>query len=277
MTQSVRAAQRRVGADRAPTEADSEPAAADRPAPVPIAGLAVGHSPDGCERLGGPVARPGSVVDALRRQAIRRSGTDAVMDLGSDSEDESEDMTAEEAGKDIVVWLRGKAGKATNYTVAVCRDKIYISKVNGVTAATKLMRDLKVYLEAEGIDKLYDIFLCQKYNASQPSNHAEMCVVAAIGKSKVPSITFFECTAASCSYCDAFLAHYKVPNTSPANDPASQAGWTHPFDKVAWGTQLGDHAAQVKELEGYLADPDVDLTIGRAIGTKPAGRSVHWL
>jgi hypothetical protein len=276
MTESVRTAKRRVGVESAPIEVGAAPVEQIRP--VPIAGLALGTALDGPEQRGGPAARPGSVVEALRRQAIRRSTKDVEMDLGNDSEDESdEEVTAEEAAQDIVVWLRAKAGKATNYTVAVCRDKIYISKVNGVTAVAKLMRELKVYIQAQGIDKLYDIYLCQKYNTSQPSNHAEMCVVAAIGRSKLRSITFFECTAASCDYCDAFLAHYKVPNTSPENDPASQAGWTHPFDRVAWGTQLGDHKAQVKELGEYLDDPDVDLTIGRVIGTKPAGRCDHWL
>jgi hypothetical protein len=278
MTESVRAAKRRVGADRAPTEADSGPAVPHRHAPVPIAGLAFASSLDGYERLGGPVARPGSVVEALRRQAIRRSTRDVVMDLGSDSEDESdEEMTAEEAANDIVVWLRAKAGKGTNYTVAVCDDEIYISKVNGVTATTKMMQDLKVYIEAEGIGDLFNIYLCRTYNTSQPSNHAEMCVVAAIGKAKFRSITFLECTAASCDYCAAFLAHYKVPNSSPENDPASQAGWTHPFAPVAWGTQLGDHNAQVDELKAYLKDPDTDLEIGMKITTKPAGRRDHWI
>jgi hypothetical protein len=274
MTESVRAAKRRVGADQAPLEVHSEPVPVE---PVPISGLVFGAAPDGYEQLGGPVGRPGSVVEALRRQAIRRSAKDIVMDLGNDSEDESdEEVTAEEAAKDIVGWLRGEAGKATNYTVAVCRDEIYISKVNGVTSTTKLMRDLKVYIEKQGFGQLYDIYLCQKYNTSQPSNHAEMCVVAAIGKSRLRRITFLECTAASCDYCATFLAHYKVPNSSPEYDPASQAGWTHPFAPIAWGTQLGDHKAQVDELEAYLKDPDTELEIGRVIGTNPEGRCDKW-
>jgi hypothetical protein len=103
-----------------------------------------------------------------------------------------------------------------------------------------------------------------------------MCVLAAIGSANLGNITFFECTAASCDYCDAVLEHYDVPNTSPANDPKSQAGWTHPFQALAWGTQLGAHKAQVDELQAYL-DHGTAPTIGRVIGTAPAGRYDLWL
>jgi len=288
MTESVRAAKRRVGVGRAPIEVDSEPVEPVRP--VPIAGLAFGSSLDGPGQLGGPAVRPGSVVEALRRQAIRgqtirRSGTEVTMDLSEDepeqSEEELEELepwegTVDEAGDDIVKWLRKNAGKATNYTVAVCSGHIYLTKVNGVTPAAKLMGQLREHIQDNGIDQVCNIYLCQKYNTSQPSNHAEMCVLAAIGSASVGNITFFECTAASCDYCDAVLEHYDVPNTSPANDPKSQAGWTHPFQPLAWGTQLGAHKTQVDELKAYL-DKGTAPTIGRVIGTVPAGRYDLWL
>jgi len=285
MTESVRTAKRRVGVGRTPIEVDSEPAEPVRP--VPIAGLALGTSLDEPGQLGGPAARPGSVVEALRRQAIRgqtirRSGTETTMDLSEDEEELSEEElepwegTVDEAGDDIVKWLRKNAGKATNYTVAVCSGHIYLTKVNGVTPAAKLMGQLREHIQDNGIDQVCNIYLCQKYNTSQPSNHAEMCVVAAIGAANIGNITFFECTAASCDYCGAFLAHYDVPNTSPANDPASQAGWTHPFQSLFWGTQLGGHKAQVDELKAYL-DHGTAPRIGRVIGTAPAGRYVLWL
>jgi hypothetical protein len=278
MTESLHAAQRRVGALPAPDEVDAEPAPVR---PVPVVGLVFGTPQH--DQLGGPIARPGSVVEALRRQAIRRSGTDTAMDLGEEStEDDSEEEpeawtgTVDEAGADIVGWLRDEAGNATNYTVAVCGTDIYITKVNGVTAGTALMGELEDHIKENGIDQVYNIYLCQKYNTSQPSNHAEMCAIAAIGLANIGNITFFECTAASCDYCDAFLAHYNVPNTSPENDPASQAGWTHPFQALAWGTQLGGHAAQVAELTAYL-DHGTAPRIGRVITTAPAGRCTHWL
>ena len=247
---------------------------------VPVAGLAFGTSLDA---PGPSSARPVSVVDALRRQAIRRSGVDVEMDLGNDEETSDDEVdawegTADEAGKNIVTWLRRKAGKATNYTVAVCRDKIYVTKVNGVTAATKLMGELKEHIEENGIEQSFNIYLCQRYQPSQPSNHAEMCVVAALGRSKLSSVTFFECTSPCCDYCAAFLAHYNVPNTSPGGKPASQAGWLHPFERLAFGTQLGDHATQVQELKDYLDDDETELVIGKTVSTSPQKNQYdHWL
>lgn len=212
------------------------------------------------------------------------------MDLDSDHDDDSEieeeaeegeqaswEGTAEEAGKNVVGWLRKKAGGGTNYTVAVCNDDLYITKVGGVTKATKLIKELKTHIETEGIEDGRDIYLCQTYNSGQPSNHAEMCVLAAIGEANLGNITFLECTSPSCDYCAATLTHYGVPNTSPDDEPASQAGWTHPFQKVAFGTQLGDHRTQVAELKAYLADTGAKLTIGKTIGTAPSGRCEKWL
>jgi len=148
-----------------------------------------------------------------------------------------------------------------------------------VTAATALMWDLRDRIEERGIDQTFRIYLCQKYAPGQPSNHAEMCLVGAVGAANLNNITFFECTSPSCDYCDTFLDHYNVPNTSPDGEPASQAGWVHPFARVAFGTQLGDHATQVQELAAYLDDTDTaELVVGRTITTAPRqGRFTHWL
>ncbi len=295
MTQSIRGATKRQDREGSEGSAlDYEPMPDVAQNALPIAGLA----------LPGPLAVPGplgpariaaagpiSVVDALRRQAIRRSSMAVTMDLGNDhdsemEEEEEEDEereqaswegTAEEAGQNVVAWLRKKAGGGTNYTVAVYNDDIYITKVGGVTKATKLIKELKTHIETEGIENGRDIYLCQTYNSSQPSNHAEMCVLAAIGEANLGSITFLECTSPSCDYCAATLTHYGVPNTSPDGEPASQAGWTHPFQKVAFGTQLGDHRTQVAELKAYLADTGAKLTVGKTIGTPPSGRCEKWL
>lgn len=292
MTESLRSAKRRVGTNRAPIEADSEPVPVR---PLPVAGLVYGASPDG--QLDSPVATPGSVVEALRRQAIRRSSKAAAMVLDSDEESEHSEHseseqseqsdeepdpwagTAEEAADDIVIWLRRRAQGDTNYTVAVCNGHIYISKVNGLTVRTDLMDDLQGHIEAEGIDQSFRLYLCKKYAPSQPSNHAEMCVVAALGPANLNNITFFECISPSCDYCDTFLSHYGVQNTSPGGEPASQKGWTHPFQPIAFGTQLGDHATQVAELENYLADPaNTVFRVGRryTFRTKQ-GECKRWL
>lgn len=287
MTESIRGlAKRQRSVVPARSVVDYEPASDVAPLARPIAGLAL-PGPLALHRSAG--ARPTSVVGALRRQAIRRSGKAAVMELGSDHDDsemeeeeEEEEApswegTAAEAGKNLVGWLRAKAGDGTNYTVAVCSDDIYITKVNGVTGTTKLIQELATHIESEGIQDGRDIYLCQKYNSSQPSNHAEMCVLAAIGEANLASITFFECTSPSCDYCAETLAHYKVLNTSPEGAPASQMGWTHPFQPIVFGTQLGGHSAQVAELKNYLKDPQTRLTIGRATSTAPKGRSTKWL
>jgi hypothetical protein len=276
MTQSLRKVKRRRDDEQAAAVAEYGSAVEGSRA-VPVTGLALGVPP-GLPSTG-PVAEPLPVVDALRRQVIRRSGVDAAMDLGSDSEDEvaAFEGTAKKAAAILVRWLRRKAGDATNYTVAVYDDDLFIAKVNGVTSATDLMGDLEVEIKKHGIEQTYNIYLCQKFNTAAPSNHAEMCVLAAIGEANADEITFLECTAPSCDFCDAVLRRYGVPNSSPDGEPASQQGWVHPFTKLSFGTQLGDHKTQVAELEAYLEDPTTELAVGRTTGKEPEGRKTLWL
>ncbi|MDQ1740314.1 MAG: hypothetical protein QOE53_1966 [Pseudonocardiales bacterium] len=279
MTQSLSKVKRRTGNDQAAAVADDNQAVDAARATLPIAGLALGQPVSLGTGLPS-VAEPLPVIDALRRQVIRRSSETITMDLGSEDDDDevaAYEGTAEEAAAHLVSWLRGEAGDATNYTVAVHDDDIYISKVNGVTSATALMIELKAEIEEHGIEQSFNIYLCQKFNTSAPSNHAEMCVLAAIGEANVGEITFLECTAPSCDFCAATLTHYGVPNTSPDGEPASQQGWVHPFVRLSFGTQLGDHQTQVTELTDYLADPTTTLVLGRTTGTVPSGRSTHWL
>jgi hypothetical protein len=139
------------------------------------------------------------------------------------------------------------------------------------------MGQLKTEIQDNGIDKSFNVYLCQKFNTAAPSNHAEMCVLAAVGEADVGDITFLECTAPSCDFCAAVLTHYGVPNTSPDGEAASQQGWVHPFQTLSFGTQLGDHAAQVTELTNYLADDTTPIVLGRTTGTAPSGRMTHWL
>lgn len=280
MTQTLGKLKRKAGTDRAPAVAEDGTAVAAR-ATVPIAGLALGAEP-GSYGIGIPLAaEPMPVVDALRRQVIRRSSSSDSMDLGSDDEQDDEvsafDGTAEEAAAVLVRWLRGKAGDATNYTVAVFDDDIYISKVNGVTSATALMGELETVIVERGIEQGRDIYLCQKFNTAAPSNHAEMCVLAAVGEANADEISFLECTAPSCDFCAATLARYGVPNSSPGGEAASQQGWVHPFEPLGFGTQLGDHKAQVRELKAYLDDPMTAIVLGRMGGTAPSGRMTKWL
>lgn len=289
MTESLHAAvEHRADQDRAPVEVDSESVPVG---PVPVAGLVFGTALDGPGRLSGPIGRPGSVVEALRRQSIRaqvirRSSTAVVMNLDQSTEDETEipaawEGTAKAAGQSIVGWLREEARNDSNYTVAVCNGLIYISKVGGVTADTELMGGLREHIKESGIDQRFQIYLCKSYVPSQASNHAEMCVVAALGPANLNNFTFFECTSPSCAYCAVFLGHYGVPNDSPAGDPASQTGWIHPFRPVAFGTQLGPEAPQVQELKSYLvAGEPASFTfrVGRLYTFRlVAGRCKHWL
>lgn len=265
--------------DRTPTPSGAEhdhATAAPRVA-VPVAGLALGSRPDPADPS---VSEPLPVVDALRRQVIRRSSGEVTMDLGGEDPDDEIlpfGGSAEDAAAGLVHWLRGKAGDATNYTVAVYDHNLYISKVNGVTSATALMGELKGEIQTNGIDLSFDVYLCQKFNTGAPSNHAEMCVLAAIGEANAGTITFMECTAPSCDFCAAVLGHYGVPNTSPDGVPASQQGWVHPFQTLSFGTQLGAHGAQVTELTNYLADPETAIVLGRTTGKAPAGRKTKWL
>lgn len=290
MTQSLRKVKRRKGTDPGPTVADHDHAAITTLA-LPVPGLVLGSEP-GSHTAIPSVDEPLPVVDALRRQVIRRSSTDVTMNLDSDNDSGSGseavdeefdeevaafDGTAEEAAAIVVKWLRGEAGDATNYTVAVYDDDLYISKVNGVTSATALIGELRTEIEDNGINQSFNVYLCQKFNTSAPSNHAEMCVLAAIGQANVGQITFLECTAPSCDFCAAVLAHYGVPNSSPDGEPASQQGWVHPFTTLSFGTQLGSHKTQVRELRAYLQDPATGLVLGRTTGKAPKGRKTKWL
>lgn len=284
MTQSLRRDKHRTGQDQAPAVAEDNPAVEATRSTLPVAGLALAVQPGWLGTGMSVDAEPLPIVDALRRQVIRRSSETVTMDLSSEEEESEEDDddsafdgTAEEAAASVVSWLRDQAGDATNYTVAVYDDDLYISKVNGVTSATALMGELKTEIEEQGIDQSFDVYLCQKFNTSAPSNHAEMCVLAAIGAANVGQITFLECTAPSCDFCAATLTHYGVPNTSPDGEPASQQGWVHPFVRLSFGTQLGDHRTQVTELTSYLADPTTTLVLGRTSGTAPRGRKTKWL
>jgi hypothetical protein len=291
MTESVHAVKPRAGAQRAPSDADSEPAVPS--CQVPVAGLVFGASLDGPGQLGGPIARPGSVVEALRRQSIRgqtirRSSGGVVMNLEDESTSDDPERTIEEpaawagnanqAGQNIVGWLRREAKKAANYTVAVWDDDIYISKVNGVTSKTRLMQRLKKHIEDNGINQVCAVYLCKKFSKDLPSNHAEMCVAAAIGEDNLPQTSFLECTAASCDYCRVFLAHYNAPNSSPASDAASQEGWIHPFQRLAWGTQLGGaHDAHVRDLADHLKHPATKPKLGMDVGPAPQADYEKWL
>jgi len=296
VTESIRGAAKRQeseGPARGVVEYDPAP---DVAYPVrAIAGLALpGPLHSGHLATASAAAPPISVVDALRRQAIRRSSAAASMNLGNDHDDDSEmeeeeqkqeeeeeaswEGTAEKAGEMLVRWLGEKAGGGTNYTVAVCSGDIYIGKVSGVTKKAALMEELKTYITEKGIEVKWNILLCKSFNTSLGSNHAEMCVLAAIGEKELGKITFFKCTSKSCVYCAETLRHYRVTNSSPVGEAATQVGWAHPFKPIAFGSQMGgDKAAQVAELRAYHADTGAKLTIGKTIGTAPSGRCEKWL
>lgn len=223
---------------------------------------------------------------SLPAMSIRRSSIDQDMDLDDDYDEEHEQdhdedveddepawgTEADDIAQNIVVWLRAndKGAQSSNYTVAVAGNTIYIAKVNGVTAKTALIGRLGAAivqntgdLEDDGVE----LRLCQRFNTAVGSNHAEMCVLAAIGEANIGNISYFACTEASCDYCAAVCTHYDIDNQSPKRDPKSQQGWTHPFLPWSFGTQNDNsHANQVKELTDLLDD-----------GTKPnrAPLSVH--
>jgi len=243
--------------------------------------VVMGESEAALPRVGMPV--PG--------RAIRRSSQSVDIDMGSEEEmeeqedqeeEEAEDWgrTAEEVAENIVVWLRENddGEQSSNYTVAVLNSQtIYISKVNGVTAQSQLIKDLgeqvvenAEHLEEDGIS----LRLCQRYNTAVGSNHAEMCVLAAIGLANIDQITFFECTEASCDYCRAFTDHYNIINSSPDNDTSSQSAWAHPFAPWSFGTQIEDnHDNQVAQLRTLLGGtPPSRPQLSRA----PAGKSTAW-
>lgn len=295
MTESKReTAERQQSEGPARSVLDYEPAP-DVAYPVrAIAGLALpGPLHSGHLATASAAAPSISVVDALRRQAIRRSSAAASMNLGNDhdhDEDHDDDSEMEEeeddgwdgddAGRDLVRWLGKKAGSGTNYTVAVCSGDIYISKVGGVTKEDGVIKQLEPYIKEQGIERGRDIFLCRRFS-KLPSNHAEMCVLAAIGAKKLANITYFACTSPSCDYCAETLKHYGVSNSSRTDEePASQTGWAHPFKAAAFGTQLGGtHAELVEELKAYLANDKVKLKYGKSNTTdKPSsGQCDEWL
>jgi hypothetical protein len=181
------------------------------------------------------------------------------------------------AADGIIQWLNSNGyGGDSNFTVGVTvNGNLILSKVNGITAEAKAMKELKPVIEEEGWHVDRYIYLAQKFNTAVGSNHAEMCILAAIGRG---NLTYMKCTNPNCDFCAAALKTYNVPSGNSGGGK-SQQGWTHPFYPIFYGTQIGGVKAQVTELKGLGQDPEKkQIKLGTwGVSLPSGGKYTQWI
>ena len=179
----------------------------------------------------------------------------------------------------ILQYLKNNMPLDSNYCVAALQyGDLIISKVNGVTAATSAINGLQEMILEQGLHENRDIYLAQKYNTEMPSNHSEMCILAAARMLKMKVLSM-GCTGPNCPYCAAMLSHEGVPS---ANEIATrqQIGWAHPWENLFWGSSVNNQKVnvQVADLKRYLQAPKEYKPIyAKATIQESAGRSTKWL
>jgi len=228
-----------------------------------------------------------SEADRMSRRApapvLQPAKRSAAADLPGKSEKKPKLMKVDgkKAAAKIINWLIDNGyGGDSNYTVGVTQsDNLIIAKVNGVGAGDKAIRALKPVVEEEGWHKDRFIYLAKKFDTSVGSNHAEMCILAAMrGK-----LTYMLCTNDNCDFCSAALVTYGVPSGNPGGGK-SQQGWSHPFYPLRYGTQISQVVTvqkQAQELARLSADPkESDVKIGSWGVTAPrtgTGNLKYWV
>ncbi|WP_049557366.1 hypothetical protein [Nonomuraea sp. SBT364] len=157
----------------------------------------------------------------------------------------------------LVEWIAGKKfGTTTNYTLAIVGDDLWFTKSNGLGGVTGEGPGAIVdEIESRGLNTDRLVCVAGAF-CDNVSNHAEMCILAAVGEEKLSSIKYLKCCAPVCDFCKVVLDHYKIDYSfRPAQrggdtvtDAASQQGWRHPFLPIGFGTQSGDTAKQLQVL-----------------------------
>ncbi|TQS27016.1 hypothetical protein [Microbispora sp. KK1-11] len=166
--------------------------------------------------------------------------------------------TATEVAKTLVGWIRDQTWSGVNnYTVAVYRDNdLIISRVKGIPGLeSQGAQEIVRYIQAQRMNLGRAIYFATAFTSGDgaASNHAEMCILAAVGAGNLSDITFMLCSAANCKYCKMLLAKFKINNGNATGpDGKSQQGWYHPFVPLRFGTQMGTEADQLKELQKFL-------------------------
>lgn len=212
---------------------------------------------------------------ALQRLAGNRAATLLVQRARGDGA--APRVAADAAAQQIITWLtaNGGGGQQVNYSVGTLPDgDLVISKVNGVTAATALVRGgLATFIRGNGLEVGRDIYLAQKFNTATGSNHAEMCILAA-----APDVTMIYCTGPHCAFCATVMTAQGV-ELGAGTGGSAQMGWTHPSRQIAYGSQSGETDGQLAELDAI--ENDLPLPAGPRAHTQlhkaPNGRKTKWL
>jgi hypothetical protein len=189
-------------------------------------------------------------------------------------------VTADAAANQINSWLRQNPppGQAVNYCVGVASNgDLYISKINGVTAATAYVaQQLGPYITNNNLHLGRDVYLAQKFNNAVGSNHAEMCIMAAAGQGQISKIY---CSGPHCGFCSAVMSKDNVAlGAAQGND--EQQGWAHPFVPLSYGSQFSnDTEGQLTELKGLpLLPGQHQIQKGGWMTTSPTpGKRTLWL
>ncbi|MFF5209690.1 hypothetical protein [Streptosporangium sp. NPDC000396] len=150
-----------------------------------------------------------------------------------------------------MTWIADQPfSKNSNFTVAVYgANDLIITKVGGITDKADAAQQIFAEIKSQSMHTGRRIFLAQSFTTDgSVSNHAEMCILAAVG---AENITYIRCTAPNCKFCKETLQAYKVNNGNAGPlDGKSQVGWRHPFLRISFGTQLpGTPDQQLDELK----------------------------
>jgi len=192
------------------------------------------------------------------------------------SQDDSEEKAIDknDAAKAIIKLLpKGD----TNYSVGVLSNgDLIISKVNGVTAATAAIENIRATIERTGLANGRRIYLAQSFNTSVGSNHAEMCIIAA-AKEIGANLEIIYCTGPHCGFCSAMMDTTRVDKGNQAGND-HQMGWAHPLVPLSYGQQVNpDTESQLAELKKLPETPrKEEVKLGKWGFTNPRGKYKQW-
>ncbi|MFD7747772.1 hypothetical protein ACFV2V_24135 [Streptomyces sp. NPDC059698] len=144
------------------------------------------------------------------------------------------------------------AAQEANWTVAITVEgAMIVSKVGGVTSGTSNVPALSLWIQDQAWwPDLSGLYLAKKFTKDGVSNHAEMCILAAVDSLEM-SVAKMGCASDNCEACGHVLIW---DGTDSLNDMSTspQQGWVHPRGRMGLGLQVNDQwAKQILELDKF--------------------------